>query len=94
MAFESTCYGEEDFAAAIHPADTTIRPQLVERETNPEYWNIINEFRKLTGVAGILNTSFNLHGEPICLGSKEALRVFENSDIDYLILGDYLIGKK
>ncbi len=94
MAFESTCYGEEDFAAAIHPADTTIRPQLVEREINPEYWNIINEFRKLTGVAGILNTSFNLHGEPIVLGAKEALRVFENSDIDGLILNDYLILKK
>ncbi|KKN08870.1 hypothetical protein LCGC14_1052390 [marine sediment metagenome] len=94
MAFESTCYAEQDLPAAIHPADTTIRPQEVSVTDNKEYFDIINEFGKLTGVPAILNTSFNLHGEPIVLGAKEALRVFENSDIDGLILNDYLILKK
>lgn len=94
MAFESSTEGEKVLSAAIHPADKTIRPQLVDWNTNPEYHAIIKEFKDLTGVAGILNTSFNLHGEPIVLGAEDALRVFENSAIDYLILGDYLIGKR
>ena len=93
MAFDTTNEGKKKLKAAIHPADETARPQLVD-ESSKEYYQIIKEFKNITGVGALLNTSFNLHGEPIVLGVEDALRVFENSEIDYLILGDYLIGKK
>ncbi len=94
VAFDTTQVGREKLIAGIHPADYTIRPQVLDREDNEQYYDIISEFSKLTGVGAVLNTSFNLHGEPIVRGAKDALRVFESSDIDFLILGDYLVGKK
>lgn len=94
MAFDSTEWARKCLPAALHPADLTVRPQVLNREDNPEYWNIINEFRHITGIGALLNTSFNLHGEPIVLGAKEALKTFENSGLDGLILSNYLIMKR
>jgi len=54
---------------------------------------MILEFKKRTGIGGILNTSFNLHGEPLVYGPEEALYTFENSALQYLVLGKYLIKK-
>lgn len=93
MAFGSTSLARRDLVAALHPADLTARPQLLREHENPEYYKIIKTFEKLTGVGGVLNTSFNLHGDPIVLGPKEALFTFENSEIDALILGEYLIER-
>lgn len=94
MAFETTESGKRDLPAAIHSADQTIRPQLIDRETNPKYWDIVNEFGELTGVYGILNTSFNLSGEPIVCNAEDAIHTFENSGLDGLILGDCLVMRK
>lgn len=94
MAFDSTPLGQKDLKAALHPADHTIRPQMLEREVNPEYYDIIKAFEKKTGIGGILNTSFNLHGKPIVLGAADAFYTFLHSGLDGLALPGVLILKR
>jgi carbamoyltransferase len=94
MAFQTTEKGKKDLIAAIHPYDFTVRPQILEVNFNPDYYSLIKEFEKITGVGAVLNTSFNLHGEPIVCTSKDALDVFERSGLKYLAMGNYLIIKK
>ena len=93
IAFE-TIDGKEKFPAAVHQADGTARPQLLKKEVNPELWNLINSFYQKTGIPSLLNTSFNLHGEPIVNNIKDALHVFENSQLDVLWLNRHIIEKK
>ncbi|HSI77681.1 MAG TPA: carbamoyltransferase C-terminal domain-containing protein [Lunatimonas sp.] len=78
--------------AVVH-VDGTLRPQLVTEKTNPRYWKLIDEFRKLTGESILLNTSFNVMGEPIVCNPKEAIRCFFDSGIDALFLGNYYVDK-
>jgi carbamoyltransferase len=78
---------------AITHVDGTGRVQTVNRETNPLYWSLIKEFEGLTGVGLILNTSFNVMGEPIVCRPEEALECFLNTGIDRLIIGNYLVEK-
>ncbi|MFC1808212.1 carbamoyltransferase C-terminal domain-containing protein, partial [Candidatus Omnitrophota bacterium] len=80
--------------AAMHPADKTVRPQVLKREKNPDYYELIEEFEKLSGNGVILNTSFNLHGKPVVLGPKEAIFTLENSGLDGLLLEDILIMRE
>ena len=94
LAFKTTRKGKKDLAAAIHPYDFTCRPQVLKKEDNPRYYQLIKEFEKLTGVGAVLNTSFNLHGRPIVCSPKDALYVFANSGLEYLALENYLICKK
>lgn len=93
ISFDSTELGRQELKAAIHPYDFTLRPQTVIAELNESYYKIIKEFEKLTGIGGILNTSFNLHGYPIVKGPAEAMHAFEHSGLEYLALEDYLISK-
>jgi carbamoyltransferase len=93
IGFETTEIGYEAMAAACHPADKTARPQMLSKEINPELYDIMEEFEKLTGRGALLNTSFNLHGYPIVNTPQEAFDVFENSGLDALLLGDFLILK-
>ncbi|MCH7567790.1 MAG: hypothetical protein IIA87_00020 [Nanoarchaeota archaeon] len=65
LTFESKEKAKEDLPAAMHPYDSTIRPQIVYKDWNPDYYEIISQFKKFTGVGAILNTSFNLHGSPM-----------------------------
>ncbi len=92
LSFDTTDK-REDLIAAIHQADFTARPQVIEKDFNPDYYKILEEFEKNTGKGALLNTSFNLHGYPIVLGPEEAMWVFENSGLKYLALGNYLISK-
>jgi carbamoyltransferase len=78
---------------AVTHADNTARVQTVTRDSNPRYWRLIKEFEKRTGVPVILNTSFNLRGEPIVCTPKDALRTFYTSGLDFLVLGDLIIPK-
>ena len=94
MAFDSTTVASETLAGAIHPADRTVRPQILERERNPGYYELIEAFERQTGVGALLNTSFNLHGHPIVLGPEEALFTLENSDLDGVIIGEYLVTRR
>ncbi|MEJ2744415.1 MAG: carbamoyltransferase [bacterium] len=79
---------------AVTHADNTARPQTVRRETNPRYYDIIAEFEKLTGVPVIINTSFNVRGEPIVLTPYEAYRCFATTDMDYVVLERFIVSKR
>ena len=78
---------------ALHPYDSTGRPQAVHAYDNPDYYNLLKRFKELTGESLILNTSYNLHGYPMVKGMDQALHVFDNSDLRYLALGNYLLSK-
>lgn len=79
---------------AITHVDDTARPQLVYRGDNPLYYRLINDFYKKTGVPLILNTSFNLRGEPIVESPADAYSTFVRSGIDILIMGKYILTKE
>jgi len=81
-----------ELAAALHPQDATARPQTVN-SWNPGYRAVLETFERVSGVGGVLNTSFNLHGYPIVGTPDLALWTFENSAIDALAIGEYLITK-
>ena len=79
--------------AIIH-VDGTCRVQTVSRQQNELYYDLIKEFKKLTGTSVVLNTSFNLAGESIVCTPKEAYEDFVKTPMDYLVLGNYLISKQ
>jgi carbamoyltransferase len=93
ITFDSTPLGRKELKAAMHPYDFTLRPQLVDAQMNPGYHHLIREFEKRTGIGAVLNTSFNLHGEPVVLGPAEALKAFEESGLPHLAMGHYLVSK-
>ncbi len=78
---------------SVTHVDGSARPQTVEQNVNPLYWRLIKEFGDRTGVPVIMNTSFNLRGEPIVSSPTDAIRTFYSSGLDALILGSYLINK-
>ncbi len=94
LAYDTTDLGKKELKAAMHPYDFTVRAQAVVQEWNPRYHALIKAFEQKTGIGGVLNTSFNLHGYPIVTGPKEAIHAYENSGIEYLALEHYLISKK
>ncbi|TDA32742.1 MAG: hypothetical protein DSO02_05025, partial [Hadesarchaea archaeon] len=94
LAFRTTPLAWKELKAAIHPYDKTCRPQVLEKEWNESYYRLIKEFEKITGIGGVLNTSFNLHGEPIVCSPDDAIRTFLNSGLQYLALEDYLLSKR
>ena len=93
LAFETTERARRDMRAAMHPIDLTIRPQVLDEATNPRYFELIKRFEALTGIGGVLNTSFNLHGEPIVCTPEDALSTFARSGLQHLALGDWLLTK-
>jgi carbamoyltransferase len=78
---------------AVTHVDGSARPQTVERDVNPLYWKLICEFGGLTGVPVIMNTSFNLRGEPIVCTPTDAIRTFFSSGMDALMIGSFLVEK-
>jgi len=94
ITFDTTTEARRDLKAAIHPRDKTARPQCVYESWNKPYFDIINEFKAVTDIGAVLNTSFNLHGEPNVCSPKDALDTFKNSDLKWLVLGSYLVEKK
>ena len=91
LAFDTT-EKRDEIIAAVHPRDFTCRPQTLN-EWNPGYRKVIEEFQSITGVGGLLNTSFNLHGYPIVCTPEQALWTFENSKLDAIALENYLIRR-
>jgi carbamoyltransferase len=79
---------------AITHIDYSARLQSVNRTINPRYWQLIHEFKKLTGYSVIVNTSFNVRGEPIVCTPHDAYRCFMRTEMDYLVMGDYVLDKK
>jgi carbamoyltransferase len=76
---------------AICHVDGTARPQLIREQDNPPYYRILKEYQSLTGLPCIVNTSFNMHEEPIVNTPAEAVKSFRQSRLDALILGSYLV---
>jgi carbamoyltransferase len=81
-----------DIPAVTH-VDYSARIQTVHRETNPNYYDLIREFNALTGCPVLVNTSFNVRGEPIVCTPNDAYRCFRRTHIDYLVLGPFLLAK-
>jgi carbamoyltransferase len=78
---------------AITHVDYSARVQTVNRETNERYWLLIRAFKELTGCPMIINTSFNVRGEPIVCTPEDAYRCFMRTEMDYLVMGDFLFEK-
>lgn len=94
ITFDTTELARLHLKAAIHPRDKTARPQCVLSDWNPEYYKVISEFKKLTGIGAVLNTSFNLHGEPNVCSPRDAIYTMDNSGLKFLAIGPYLLEKK
>ncbi|MCK4890368.1 MAG: hypothetical protein KAS97_10595, partial [Candidatus Aminicenantes bacterium] len=79
---------------AITHVDYSARVHSVRKDINPFYYDLINAFNKRTGCPVIINTSFNIRGEPIVNSPEDAFRVFKNTDMDFLLLDHFLITKE
>jgi len=93
LAFDTVPERWHEIAAGTHPYDRTCRAQILERRANPEYYRLIERFRDRTGIAAVLNTSLNLHGDPMVNSPDDALRTLLESDLAFLTLEDFLISK-
>lgn len=83
----------EEIPAVTH-VDGTARVQTVTRDANPRYYKLIQVFERLRGVPVVLNTSFNVMGEPIVNTPEDALRCFRNTGMDVLVMGDFVVTKR
>ncbi|MCB0791991.1 MAG: carbamoyltransferase [Flavobacteriales bacterium] len=86
-------YFERSSLPAITHVDFSARVQTVHRETNPRYWQLIQAFKARTGVGVVVNTSFNVRGEPIVCTPEDAYRCFMRTEMDHLVVGDVVFNK-
>jgi carbamoyltransferase len=93
FGFPSVPEQYENIAAAVQPADRSARPQILDRGLNPEVEAMLDEFERITGRAMLINTSYNIHGEPIVATVEQALDVFHRSGLRWLWLGPLLLHK-
>jgi carbamoyltransferase len=92
LSFWATKTGAREIPAVVH-VDGSCRVQSVSRATNPRYYELLQEFERLTGVPVIMNTSFNLKGDPIVCSPKDAIQTFYTSGLDDLFIGDFVVSK-
>ena len=90
ITFDCTEFMKKSCPAAVH-VDGTARPQLVKKEVNPSYYEILSEYHRLSGIPSVINTSFNMHEEPIVNSPDDAIRAFLQGNIDYLAIGNFLV---
>lgn len=86
-------YHQRSDVPAITHIDFSARIQTVSKESHPTYWSLIDAFRQQTGYGLVVNTSFNVRGEPIVCTPDDAYRCFMGTEMDYLVLGDFLFCK-
>lgn len=91
--YERLYHKRSDVPAITH-VDFSARIQSVNKKTNPRYWSLINEFKNQTGYGVIINTSFNVRGEPIVCTPDDAYRCFMRTEMDYLVIGNFLLDKR
>lgn len=89
ISFDCTDWMKEKSPGAVH-VDGTARPHFVRREDNPGFHKILRQYYKLTGIPSLVNTSFNMHEEPIVCSPEDAIKAFKESRLDYLAMGNYL----
>lgn len=93
FAFDSRPEKRAAFGAAMHPGDFSTRPHEVFEAHNPDYHRLLQEYEALTGEGIVLNTSFNLHGEPIVYRARDAVDVFTRSGLERMALGNWWVEK-
>lgn len=94
FGFDSKINQQRKMIAGLHRVDKTARAQIVDKKIYPNFHKLLCEFKKLTGRSVLLNTSFNLHGDPLALNEKDAFKVLENSELRYVFLDDVLISRR
>ncbi|KAA0992727.1 carbamoyltransferase family protein [Dyadobacter aurulentus] len=94
MDLREKLYFERSDLPSITHIDYSARIQTVHKETNPRYYELIDAFKALTGYAVIVNTSFNVRGEPIVCTPNDAYRCFMRTEMDYLVVGNFIFDKK
>ncbi len=92
IACEATEKGRKEIPATVH-VDNSCRVQTVTAESNPAFYNLLKAFHDESGCPVLLNTSFNVKGQPIVNTPKQAIDCFLNTNIDYLVIGKYFVGK-
>ena len=90
LSFNVTDYMRKNCSAAVH-IDNTARPQILYKQDNESFYKIIEEYYKLTKIPAIINTSFNIHEEPIVMTPEDAIRGFLEAKLDYLAIGDFIV---
>jgi carbamoyltransferase len=93
MCFDCTEPMARTCSGVVH-VDGTARPQVIDRETDPAYHRIVELFYKETGIPSVINTSFNMHGEPIVCTPEDAIEAFLDSKMDYLAIGPFLVERQ
>jgi carbamoyltransferase len=91
VTFGCTERMKRECPAAVH-VDGTARPQLVTPTSNPSFYRIIAEYHRLTGIPSVINTSFNMHEEPIVCTPDDAIRAFLQGNLEYLAIGNFLVA--
>ena len=81
---------QESISAVVH-IDGTARPQIVRKQKNESFHKILQEYEKLTGLGLVVNTSFNLHEEPIVATPEDAIRALVKGAVDILAIGNYIV---
>jgi carbamoyltransferase len=92
ITFDMQAEWKKRLGAVCH-VDGTARPQIIKKTQNPSYYRIVEEYEKITGLPACVNTSFNMHEEPIVCSPDDAVRSYLNGSVDYLALGNFLIGE-
>ena len=90
ITFDCTPWMQENMRGVVH-IDGTARPQLVRADHNPSFHRIIESFYSRTGLPAVINTSFNMHEEPIVCTAQDCVRAFLRGNLDYLAIGDFLV---
>ena len=93
IAFRTRPEKRSALAAVLHPGDFTTRPHEVVEGHNPDYYRLLKEYESRTGEGAVLNTSFNLHGEPIVYRARDAVDVFLRSGLDSMALANWWVEK-
>ena len=93
MSFDTIIHKRNSIFAALHPQDGTARPQEVYPDHNSDYEALLRKYQSISGDGAILNTSFNLHGYPLVYSPDDALKVFDESGLEYLAIGNFIVAK-
>ena len=93
VAFQTRPSGRQQIAAACHPFDGTCRPQVLLKEFNPDYYDLLERFSNLRGIGALLNTSLNLHRMPMAATPRDLVNILDGSGLRFAAVGDYLIEK-
>ena len=94
---EATNLGKKHLKAAIHPSDGTVRPQIVTKKKNSDYYQLISAFKQETGIGALMNTSLNMHEFPVVNNPKDIINeiILKNKNVNFnILINDNLFIKK